>query len=167
MDQTARFALPFLAPGQVQKEWFVNESLQRIDMLLCPVVEDLPLDDPPTDAIPGQCFVVGDAPTGDWAGKSGAIAGLSDGGWRFVTAPEGARLLIRPTGETILRRDGAWETGVVRAREVRVGGQAVVSSRQPPIEPPAGGAVVDAEARSAILAVIAAMQVHGLVETQN
>jgi hypothetical protein len=39
MDQSARCGLPFLAPGQAQKEWFHNEALQRIDMLLCPVVE--------------------------------------------------------------------------------------------------------------------------------
>ena len=165
MDQTARFALPFLAPGQVHKEWFVNESLQLIDMLLCPVVEELPLNDPPADAAPGQCFVVGDAPTGEWAGQAGAIAGFSDGGWRFVKAPEGARLLVRSAGETILRRAGAWEAGVVRVREVQVAGQAVLRARQASIGAPAGGAVIDAEARSAIAAIIAAMEAHGLIET--
>ena len=167
MDQTPRFALPFLAPGQAQKEWFVNESLQIIDMLLCPVVEAPPLNNPPAGAVPGQCFAVGDAPAGDWAGRGGSIAGFSGGGWRFVVTPEGARLLIRSTGETVVRRDGAWETGVVRARQVQVDGRAVLGSRQPSIQAPAGGLVVDAEARSAISTVIAAMQAHGLIETQD
>jgi len=165
MDQTARFALPFLVPGQVQKEWYHNEGLQRIDMLLSATVEAPPLNDPPADPIAGQCFLVGDSPTGDWSGQPGAIAGFSDGGWRFVAPPEGVRLLDRTSGETMLRLNGAWEAGVVRAREVQVGGQTVLAGRQAPIETPSGGAMIDAEGRSAISAILSALRAHGLIET--
>ena len=54
MDQTARFALPFLAPGQVRKELQVNESLQRIDLLLSALVEGALGNDPPVDPVAGQ-----------------------------------------------------------------------------------------------------------------
>ena len=165
MDQTARFALPFLAPGQVQKEWFHNESLQRIDMLLCAAVEAVPQNDPPVSPVAGQCFLVGDSPTGDWAGHLGAIAGFSDGGWRFVTPIEGAQLLVRSTGETMLRRNGSWEAGIVRAREVQVDGLTVLRGQQPPISAPAGGSVVDTESRSAITAILSTLQAHGLIES--
>lgn len=165
MDQTARFALPFLAPGQTQKEWFVNEGLQRIDMLLCAAVEWLPANDPPANPQVGQSYLVGDAATGEWTGHDGAIAGFSDGGWRFVAPIEGVRVLVSSSGETMLRRNGSWESGIVRGVEFQVGGQRVLAERQPAIAGPAGGAVSDAESRAAISAIISAMRAHGLIET--
>lgn len=163
MDQTARFALPFLAPGQMQKELQVNESLQRIDLLLSAFVESPPANDPPASPMPGQCYLVGDAPTGVWAGNAGAIAGFTDGGWRFVVPPEGAQLLVRSTSETMVRRNDAWETGIVRAREIQVGGQKIVGERQSPIAAPAGGSTIDPEARATISEIIASLRAHGLI----
>ena len=165
MDQSARLALPFLSPGQAQKEWFHNEALQRIDMLICATVESLPANDPPPAPQPGDCFVVGDQPTGDWVGQAGALAGFSDGGWRFVAPIDGMQVHCLPNGETMVRRNGAWESGIVRASEVQVGGAKVVGPRQPAIEAPGGGTVADAEARLAIGQIIAALEAHGLVET--
>ena len=163
MDQTARFAIPFLAPGQVQKEMQVNEALQRIDLLLCAVVEGPPANDPPPGPLPGQTYLVAEAPNGDWAGNGGAIAGFTDGGWRFTAPPEGAQVLDRTTGEIAVRRNGNWETGVVRAREIQVGGQKVLGEQGPPIAGPAGGSTVDAEARAAISEILAALRAHGLI----
>ena len=37
-DSTARLALPFLAPGQAQKELYHNEALSRLDLLVQTVV---------------------------------------------------------------------------------------------------------------------------------
>jgi hypothetical protein len=53
----------------------------------------------------------------------------------------------------------------VRAAEIQVGGQVVLSARQPAIPEPSGGAATDAEARAAILAVIGALRAHGLIES--
>jgi len=163
MDQTARFALPFLVPGQFQKELQVNESLQRIDLLISALVEGPPLNDPPASPVPGLCYLVGDAPSGAWAGKAGAIAGFTDGGWRFVQPPEGIQVLDRSTGEMIVRRSGTWESGIARVREIRVGGQKVIGARQPSIAVPSGGSVIDPEARDAIAEIIASLRAHGLV----
>jgi hypothetical protein len=68
------------------------------------------------------------------------------------------------TGETIVRREGAWAWGEIDARHVRIGGKTVVGPRQPGIAPPAGGATLDVEARSAIAAILAALTAHGLIE---
>lgn len=111
----------------------------------------------------GQCFVVADGATGAWAGNDGALAAFTEGGWRFVAASEGLRALNRASGETLLRRNGSWESGVVRAQEVRVGGQIVVRERQAAVATPSGGATVDAECRSAVVALLAALQAHGLI----
>jgi hypothetical protein len=165
MDQTVRFAFPFLAPGQIQKEMQVNESLQRIDLLLCALVEGLPINDPPSSPLAGQAYLVGDTPTGDWTGSAGAIAGFTEGGWRFVAPPEGAQIVNRVTGEAMTRRNGVWETGVARVREIQVGGHKVLGEQQPSIAVPSGGSVVDDEARAAITDIIASLQAHGLIDS--
>ena len=164
MDQSPRFALPFLASGQAQKEFFHNEALQRIDFLLCPVVEEPPRQAPPASPVIGQTYVVANVATGLWAGHDGEIAGFGEGGWRFVAAVDGMSVIDRSSGEILLRRGGIWEPGVVRAREVRVNGQKVVGARQGVIAAPAGGSTIDAEGRTAIAAMLMAMRAHGLIE---
>jgi hypothetical protein len=165
MTQTERYELPLLSPGQMQKEWFHNEALQRIDALLCPLVEAEPLSEPPPNPIPGTCFAVGDGATGAWTGQDGALASFGEGGWTFLRSREGLRAVIRATGETVMRRDGNWEVGVLRAGEIRISGEPVVGPRQPAIAVPTGGSTVDAECRAAIGAVLAAMTAHGLIES--
>ena len=151
--------------GQTQKEWFHNEALQRIDLLLCAAVEGPPQPDPPASSLIGQCFVAGDSATGAWAGHDGALAGFTEGGWRFVAPAEGMKVTVRTTGETMLYRNGAWESGIVRGLEFRVGGQAVLKARQPAIAEPAGGSTIDAEGRAAISALLGALRAHGLIES--
>lgn len=163
MDQTARLALPMLAPGQAQKEWMHNEALQTIDALLCPVVEGPPSAQPPPSPVAGQCFIVASGASGAWLGKDGSLAAFTDGGWRFVLAFEGLRVLNQISGETLLRRNGSWEAGIVRAHEVRIGGQTIVRERQSAVAPPAGGATVDTECRSALTALLSSLQAHGLI----
>src|SRR3990170_1100521 len=114
MDQTARFELPFLAPGQMQKELFHNEALQRIDMLLCPVVEGAPSASPPASPNVGSCYVVGTGATGAWEGKDGSLACFTDGGWGFVASSEGLTLVERVSGQFLRRHGGAWELGIAR-----------------------------------------------------
>lgn len=163
MDQTARFELPFLAPGQAQKEWWHNEALQRIDMLLCPVVEGPPLIAPPTSPPPGACYLVASGATGAWAGQDGALAGMTDGGWKFAAPVEGAQVIDAASGQAVVRRGGTWESGVVRAQELRVNGQTVVRQRQAAIPDPTGGTTSDAECRAAVIAVLSTLRTHGLI----
>src|SRR5688500_11114552 len=103
MDQTARFAIPLLAPGQQQKELFHNEAVQRISLLLCPVVEGSPVANPPANPVIGSCYLVASGATGAWTGQDGALAGFTDGGWRFVAPVEGMRVLNRSNGQYVIR----------------------------------------------------------------
>jgi len=130
MDQTSRFALPLLAPGQAQKELFHNEALLRIDALLCAAVEGNPLQSPPANPVEGACYIVAAGATGGWAGQDEAIACFTDGGWRFVQPVEGVRVLDRTSGKTIVRRGNNWEPGILRASEVQVDGNVVLRGRQ-------------------------------------
>lgn len=107
MDDTPRFALPFIAPGQAQKELFHNEALQRIDFLLCPVVEEPPRPAPPATPAVGSAYVVAAGASGAWTGHDGEIAGFGEGGWRFLGAIDGASVIDRVSGEILLRRAAA------------------------------------------------------------
>ena len=164
MDSSPRFALPFLVPGQMQKEWFHNEALQLADLLLCPIVETLAISDPPSAPVPGSAYIVAAGASGEWAGREGSLAGFTAGGWRFVAPVEGLRALVRSSGETLVRPNGVWEEGLVYAQQYLVDGLPVVQERQPGIALPAGGTVVDLQARTAIGQIIAALSAHGLIE---
>ena len=80
VETSARLALPLLVPGQAQKEMFHNEALATIDLALQASVAAVGTEAPPAAPSPGQCWIVGPRPTGDWAGQAGALAGWTAGG---------------------------------------------------------------------------------------
>jgi hypothetical protein len=163
MEQTARFQIPLLAPGQAQKEFFHNEALERISTLLCPVVEGAPQAAPPVNPAIGATYLVGVGGAGAWSGQDDAIACFTAGGWRFITPIEGLSVISRPNGEPIQWRSGAWEAGIARLQEVRIDGQTVLRERQPAIQNPVGGTVIDSECRGVLATALSALRAHGLI----
>ncbi|MCL6699594.1 DUF2793 domain-containing protein [Sphingomonas sp. NSE70-1] len=163
MEQTARFQIPLLAPGQVQKELTHNEALERIAMLLCPIVEGPPQAEPPEDPEIGNCYLIEEAALGDWQGEGGSIACFTAGGWRFIAPTEGLSVTDKSSREIFQWRSGGWEAGIARCREVRIDGQNVLRGRQPAIPDPAGGTVVDEQCRAAVAAVLEGLRAHGLI----
>jgi hypothetical protein len=162
-DSTPRFALPLLAAGQAQKELFHNEALLALDLLVQATAETLGDPAPPAAPLPGQAWIVGAQPSGDWTGQANGVAGWDDGGWRFVAPIEGMRLWVRTVGLWATFRGGAWQLGREAVASVNVGGVQVVAAQQPAIPAPAGGTVVDQAARTALNAVLEALRTHGLV----
>lgn len=143
--ETTRHKLPFLAVAQAQKEVTHNEALVRIDALLHPVVQDeLPIPPTVTDADTGKCWLIGAAPSGEWAGKAGQIAIWIGGGWRFCVPVDGMRVRMIPQAIDRARSGGAWIT-------------------TPQILNPASGAVVDVEARAAIVSLLGYLRAIGHV----
>ena len=128
-----RFRLPLLFAGQSQKEFFVNEAHALTDALLHPAIEG-EADTPPSAPVEGECWLVGDAPTGAWENHAGKLASRQAGGWMFVPPRNGLRALDLATGQEIRYRDG-WQRPVT------------------PLDP-TGGATVDAQARAAIVELI-------------
>lgn len=163
MEQTARFAIPQLVAGQMQKELVHNEAMQRIDMLLCPVVEGPALGTPPASPAVGACYLVAESASGAWSGQDGALACFTQAGWKFAGPVEGMTVLDRSSGLTVMRRSGAWESGIARLAEVRVNGDAVLKQRQAAVPNPGGGSTVDAECRAAVIGMLDRMRAHGLI----
>lgn len=164
-DQSPRWAFALLQPGQAQKELFHNEAIVAIDLITQAVVLGVGIDVPPTDPAIGGCWIVGDAPTGAWAAHAGALAGWTEGGWRFVTPREGMQVWVASQSVPARFSATGWRVGPVECASVTVEGQQVVGGRQPAISPPSGGAVTDVEARAAITRILEMARAHGLIES--
>lgn len=162
-QSSARLALPFLIAGQAQKEVWHNEALALLDLAVQPSVVAVGLDTPPASPATGACWIVGATPDGAWSGQPHAIAGWTDGGWRFVPAQAGMRVWSRADAVDA-RFDGTrWTLGDLVGNRLVLGGQPMLEARQPAIAAPANGAVIDIEARAAIAAIRAALQSLGLI----
>lgn len=140
--QSPRFALPLLFAGQAQKEIFVNEALARLDALLHCTVEGT-AGTPPASPTEGESWIVGSQATGAWEGRDGQIAAWQGAQWIFLVPGEGMTAFDRATG----------------TRFVHSGGWLVA----PSVTEPSGGSTVDAEARGAIAAIVAALSHYGLL----
>lgn len=163
--QTDRLALPLLAAGQAGKELVHNEALLLLDMATQAVVESADLAVPPGSPAAGQCWIVAAGASGDWADQTGAIAGWTGNGWRFLQPGAGWRAFVADRGHGV-RHDGAgWADEEMRSDGYFVAGEQVIAARQAAIANPAGGATVDSEARAAVMAILAALRMHGLIAT--
>lgn len=162
-EASPRLGLPFLQPGQAQKELFHNEALSLLDALVQPVVQAIGGESPPASPQLGLTWVVGEHPTGAWAGRAGAIATWTAGGWRFVAPIDGMAVWTTDDGMVARRAGGAWTRGILAGAEVRIGGIKVLDEQQPPIPEPQSGTTIDAPGRSAIVAILMVLRKHGLI----
>jgi hypothetical protein len=161
-EDTPRFALPLIEPGQAQKELFHNEALARIDAALHASIEGSAAQ-PPAAPARGQAWRVESGASGAFAGHESEIAFWTEGGWRFLAPAEGMSVWNRGAGVPETYSDGGWSGGELACSAVRVGGVQVVGERQPAVPSPSGGTTIDAEARAAIAALTAALMSHGLI----
>ena len=163
-DSSARFALPFIAPGQAQKEVFHNEALALVDAALHACAAEGPRNEVPTDPAPGDSWIVGPDPVGEWAHMAHNLATWTDGGWRFVAPVPGMTVWRLDAGYRVHWTGAAWSDGNWPVAALTIGGQQVVGSRLEAVPSPSGGTTIDTEARAALDAVIVALRTHGLIE---
>lgn len=150
-DETARFGLPLLVPGQGQKDITHNEALVRIDAMLSATVVSRTVASPPAAPQEGQAWLVAAAATGAWAGRDGQLAVATGGGWRFLVMPEGARLYVEQEARALRKQGGTW----------RADGLAGLPATR--LDPPVGGAVVDTEARAVLADLLTRLVAVGLL----
>lgn len=128
-------------PGQAQKEFFVNEALARLDALVQATVLDERAQ-PPVQPQPGDAYLVAAGAEGAWQGEDGTIAVYQATHWLFQPPVRGASVRRLDTGQVCIYSNG-WTTA------------------PEPVEP-SGGTTIDAEARVAIAALIAALRHSGI-----
>lgn len=141
-DATPRFHLPLLFVGQAQKEPFVNEALTRLDILLHGRVQGQ-ASVPPASPAAGECWLVGTEPAGAWEGEAGSIAGWAGTHWMFA-APLPGMQVWDDSRQAFLTFSSSW-----------TGAQA------PSV--PAGGTVIDSEARAAIASLVNQLRQAGFL----
>lgn len=163
-DVSARFSLPFILPGQAQKEVYHNEALTVLDAALHPTVEEAPLATPPGDPDEGQSWIVGAGATGAWAGREDSIACWTTGGWRFIVPVPGMLAWNIELGCWLHWSGSTWSSGELPATALVIAGDQVVGPRLSTVPSPSGGTIIDAEARSAIDALIVTLRSHGLID---
>lgn len=163
-EASSRFALPFIVPGQAQKEAFHNEALAGVDAALHPCVEGSASSTPPAAPSVGEGWIVAGAATGEWSGRDDALAVWTDGGWRFVAPLPGMLVWDKEAGHWIHWTGTAWSDGSLPAAGFVVAGNQVVGPRLAEVPSPSGGTTIDAEARAAIAAIIATFKSHGLTD---
>lgn len=128
--------------GQAQKEFFINLALCVLDALhMRAVAASLP--SPPTSPAEGSCFRATAPATAAWAGHEDDLAAVIGGEWHFVTPAEGMQIYVQTAGQIVVYTSH-W-----------------ISPVTPPA--PSGGAVVHAEARAAIGALVTALQLSGIL----
>jgi hypothetical protein len=129
--------MPTLVAAQAHKEITHNEALQLLDFLLHPVAISL-TNQMPTGlglADAGSCWIVDAGANGAWDGRAGQLACWTGDGWRFASPVAGMVVRLSGTGSDIIYVDNQW-------------------IEPPVIADPVGGAVVDAECRAALVALL-------------
>lgn len=141
--RTPVHGLPYLFPGQAQREAFVNEAFARLDALVQPSVLG-ELANPPAEPSPGDSYLVADDATGGWAGQERALAVWAENQWLFQPPHEGARVY-----------DAA--AGGLACFTVPQGWQRFAAPALP-----AGGGTQDSEARATLAEVVTALRAAGI-----
>jgi len=138
---TPRHGLPYLYPGQAQKEVFVNQAHALIDALLHPAIEG-EASAPPPDPVSGETWLIGHGSTAEWEGHAGQLGIYLGEQWLFIIPRAGMLVLDKGSGQQIRFTD-RWERPAV-----------------PPV--PNGGDTIDREARDTLAILVEAMKSAGI-----
>lgn len=141
-SSTPVLGLPLLIAGQAQKEFFVNQALCLLDALHARSVSASQAS-PPATPSDGASFRVTAPATAEWVGQEGSLAVRISGAWHFIPPQEGMLVFDRSAGQQLVFRS-TWTNATAPAA-------------------PAGGTIIDSQARDAIGALIQALLVTGVL----
>ncbi len=137
-----RLALPYLFAGQAQKEVTLNEVAARLDCLVHCAIEAVQAA-PPLAPAAGQTWLIAAGASGVWTGRADQLACWHDGSWLYAVPQQGMAVFDKLLG-CFRHFHGNWSAPTVPAL-------------------PAGGTVIDAQARTAITALVIALRAAGVI----
>lgn len=86
MTNTINNAIPYVPENTIDPAAGLNISLNTIDALLQCRVVSIGDNDPPSEGVEGDRYIVGDTPTGEWSEDANRLAVFLDGAWDFYDA---------------------------------------------------------------------------------
>lgn len=150
MPQTARLAIPLIAAGQSQKDVTHNEAVLALERLTAlSVVSDTAVS-PPASPADGGVWIVPAAGVAGWGQAAGTLMHRDQEAWLAVPPQRGQMAFVSDSARLVVHAGGRWKT--VRQMD---------APQQPAL--PVGGAIVDAEARAMLAAIMDILALHGLV----
>ena len=86
-------------------------AFRALDGLVMPNVKGYLTNTPPASPADGDCYIIGAAPTGAWAGKAGYVTRYSTvaSAWEFYAPKNGWMLQANSARESYRYTSGAWE----------------------------------------------------------
>jgi hypothetical protein len=88
LENSPNLNLPYIMPAQAQKHVTHNEAVTMLDGLVQLATITIATT-PPASPQEGDRYIVGPAPTGDWASHEHSIASFQDGAWLFHSPMDG------------------------------------------------------------------------------
>ncbi|MBB4633656.1 DUF2793 domain-containing protein [Sphingosinicella soli] len=161
MTVTARLGLPLIATGQAQKELTHNAAIHGLDRLVHLCAESRALSAPPELPAADATWIIGDTPTGAWAGHAGGLAHW-DGAWTIAPPAEGMLCWIADEAIVAVFGGGAWNADFPVAG-LRLSGVSMLGSAPVSIAAAEGGSVIDTEARAVIESLLIYLRTQGLL----
>lgn len=162
MSESVRHGLPLLAAGQAQKEITHNEAVLAIDRRLQIAVRSRATTVPPALPEAGDAYIVPVGATGAWTGHVGAIASHDGFGWIFDRPVTGTLAWVIDEAVFAVFDEG-WSVGGWPVTSLRIAGREVLGAVPPTVTVPAGGAIIDAEARASLSSLVYALRLQGIV----
>jgi hypothetical protein len=131
-----------------------NDSFRKTDVLVAGFIVSRTTDAEPGAPTEGDAYIMtGSASGTDWATfDEHDIAVFSGAVWKQYAPGGRVQMLVDDDNEIVYWTGSAWAVGVVLTADSK-------------INDPAGGGTVDAEARTAINAIIDALESHGITAT--
>ncbi len=96
MSKTGRLGLPYILQGQAQKEVTHNQALNRLDVFVNTVAEDI-VDELSTEANDGDIYIVRDK-----------LAQYSSGSWTFYSPSDLMEVMLKSTRVKLIYDGDAW-----------------------------------------------------------
>ena len=162
-EATARFELPLIQVGQGQKELTHNEALHRLDRFMHLSVVSRSAAAPPISPPAGAIWIVPAGASGAWTGFAGKLAEWNGSAWRMTESQSGTLCWI--ADEAILAVFGAniWNADFLPVSGLRIGSAEIFGAPRAEVMEPAGGSVIDVQARAVIGLLLGYLRTQGIV----
>ena len=120
-DQTANLAMPYILASQNDKHVTFNAAIDILDGVSQLSVVSRTLSATVLTPQIGDCWIVGPAPTGDWAGHANDIACWLATGWQYSTPKPGWRAWVKAEALEVVFSSGTWAASVGQGQIQKLG----------------------------------------------